>query len=361
MTRLKCTVSYVGKGYDGWQSQKNGKSIQEHLESIISSIENREVHIIGSGRTDAGVSARAQVFCFDTERDMSERKWMGAINAFLPDDIHIMRVEKVPDTFHARYCVRWKKYTYRINDGPYDVFTADTAWQCPIPLDVEKMKECAKIFVGTHDFTSYNSSPLSLYPDQTRTIFSIHVEKKENLIEMEFCGKGFLRYMVRMLSAALIDVGKGKLTIEDVRNTLEMKDKRAARRNAHANGLTLEEVSYFDVIAVNHAGQIREFIASDALPYDSWDRQAIEKNAIAKKGLRAYIFCTRKEQKDLGYFLLKKNENILVLYDSRSVSIVESLKDQITEYLQREGRNPVFQMILSSERNDRYLAFGKCV
>ena len=121
MTRLKCTVSYVGKGYDGWQSQKNGKSIQEHLESIISSIENREVHIIGSGRTDAGVSARAQVFCFNTERDMSERKWMGAINAFLPDDIHIMRVEKVPDTFHARYCVRWKKYTYRINDGPYDV------------------------------------------------------------------------------------------------------------------------------------------------------------------------------------------------------------------------------------------------
>lgn len=345
MTRLKCTVSYVGAHYDGWQSQKNGNSIQEILESVISKIEDREVHIIGSGRTDAGVSARNQVFCFDTERDMGTRKWMGAINAFLPDDIHIGRVEEVPGTFHARYCVRWKKYTYRINDGPYDVFSKDIAYQCPIKLDDEKMKECAELFVGTHDFTSFNSSPLSLYPDQVRTVFSINVKRTGNLIELEYCGKGFLRYMVRMMSAAIIDVGKGKLTVEDVRNTLEKKDKRASRRNAHANGLTLEEVNYFDVISVNHLGQIREFIHSDSLPYKEWDREIIEEHARTKEGTRAYLFCTRKEQKDLGYFLIKEDGNVLVTSDDGIEEIIASLKKQICEYLEREGKNPDFETV----------------
>ena len=89
MKLLKCTVSYIGNRYDGWQSQKSGNGIQDILEAAISRIENRKVSITGSGRTDAGVSARAQVFMFETDRDMSSFRWMGAINAFLPDDIHI--------------------------------------------------------------------------------------------------------------------------------------------------------------------------------------------------------------------------------------------------------------------------------
>ena len=345
MMRLKCTVAYVGARYDGWQSQRKGNSIQEHLEDVISKIENKEVHIIGSGRTDAGVSARNQVFCFDTDRDMSTRKWMGAINAYLPDDIHICKVEEVPETFHARYCVRWKKYTYRINDGPYDVFQKDFAYQCPVKLDETKMEECAKVFVGTHDFTSFNSSPLSLYPDQTRTVFSIDVRRKGNLIELEYCGKGFLRYMVRMMSAAIIDVGKGKLTVEDVRKTLASKDKRASRRNAHANGLTLEEVDYFDVIAVNHLGQIREYIHSDEMPFAEWNRKTIEKNARMKIGDRAYLFCTRKEQRNLGYFLIQEDRNTLVVFEDNTDEIVSSLQEQIQEYLLREGKNSDFETV----------------
>lgn len=359
MIRLKCTVAYIGAHYNGWQSQKKGNSIQEILESTISRIENREVHIIGSGRTDAGVSARNQVFCFDTERDMSTRKWMGAMNAFLPDDIHIREVEEVTGTFHARYCVRWKKYTYRINDGPYDVFSKDYVFQCPVKLDDKKMKECAKLFVGTHDFTSFNSSPLSLYPDQVRTIFYINVKRTGNLVELEYCGKGFLRYMVRMLSAAIIDVGKGKLTVEDVRKTLEKKDKRASRRNAHANGLTLEEVDYFDVIAVNHLGQIREFIHSDALPYKEWNRTVIEKNARAKKGARVYLYCTRKEQKDLGYFLMTEENNLLVTSQENTEEITVSLKEQVQEYLAREGRNPEFETVSVNDCKEHAFLFRK--
>lgn len=359
MTRLKCTVAYIGAHYDGWQSQKNGNSIQEQLESVISKIEDKEVHIIGSGRTDAGVSARNQVFCFDTERDMSMRKWMGAMNAFLPDDIHIKEVTEVPGTFHARYCVRWKKYTYRINDGPYDVFSKDYVFQCPVKLDDEKMKECAQLFVGTHDFTSFNSSPLSLYPDQIRTVFSINVKRTGNLIELEYCGKGFLRYMVRMMSAAIMDAGKGKVTVDDVRETLEKKDKRASRRNAHANGLTLEEVDYFDVIAVNHLGQIREFIHSDVLPFKEWDRAIIEENARTKKGIRVYLFCTRKEQKNLGYFLMMEENNLLVTFEENTDEIITSLEKQICEYLEREGRKPGFETVSVNECKDHAFLFRK--
>ena len=92
MMRYKCVVSYVGRNYSGWQSQRKGDSIQEILEAVIERITQEKVNVIGSGRTDAGVNARAQVFMFDTKREMPTRKWMGAINAFLPDDIHIMSV-----------------------------------------------------------------------------------------------------------------------------------------------------------------------------------------------------------------------------------------------------------------------------
>ena len=118
MMRYKCVVSYVGRNYSGWQSQRKGDSIQEILEAVIERITQEKVNVIGSGRTDAGVNARAQVFMFDTKRKMPARKWMGAINAFLPDDIHIMAVEEEDDCFHARYNVRFKQYNYRKNPFP---------------------------------------------------------------------------------------------------------------------------------------------------------------------------------------------------------------------------------------------------
>ena len=324
---------------------------------LFRSIENRKVSITGSGRTDAGVSARAQVFMFETERDMSSYRWMGAINAFLPDDIHIMDVQEVPYTFHARHSVRMKKYTYRVNDGPYDVFTKDIAYQYCYPLDIEKMKACAKLFVGTHDFTSFNSSPLSEYPDQVRTIRSIEIIRNDNLIEITFCGKGFLRYMVRMLSAAIIDVGSGRITCDDVRAMLELKDKRAGRRNAPASGLTLEEVDYLDRIVVTPKVQIREYLFNEPLPYDSWDRMAIEHNCRTKKGNRVYLFCHGIDMEQIGYFLINEEEAVLVIRDESLYPTALQLQDSILEWMKKEGIRKGLKIMQTCDRDDHMITF----
>ncbi|MGM9942337.1 MAG: tRNA pseudouridine(38-40) synthase TruA [Bulleidia sp.] len=349
MKRLKCTVSYVGNRYDGWQSQKSGNAVQDVLESIISRIENRQVSITGSGRTDAGVSAAAQVFMFDTQRDMSERKWMGAVNAFLPDDIHILNVEHVPDTFHARHCVRWKRYVYRINEGMYDVFSKDRAWQYCRSLDHEKMRECMALFEGKHDFTSLNASPLCEYPDQVRTIF--HTEMKENngLIELEFRGKGFLRYMVRMMAGTVVDVGSGKLTIEDVQKMLACKDKRVRRTNAPANGLTLEEVNYFERIAVNRNVQIREFIDGDDLPYSDWNPALIECQAAEHVQPRVYFFGDGVERNRYGYFLVENSEAKLVCENRNAYELACELDDDIRKWLAKEGLNPEYRTVMMGD------------
>lgn len=353
MKRYKCTVSYVGANYEGWQSQNDHGSIQEHLEEVISKIANEPIRIMGSGRTDAGVNARGQVFMFDTQRDMSCRKWMGAINAFLPKDIHILNVEEEDMNFHARYCVRYKKYSYRVNDGPYDVFTKDIADQCQMPLDIERMEQCTHVFEGTHDFTSFNSSPLSEYPDQVRTVYKINLIREGHMIRMDFYGKGFLRYMVRMMAAAIIDVGKHKKTITDVQQMLDKKDRTIPRHNAPAQGLTLEYVDYFDMVALNHLGQIREYIYSDPLPDSSWNLVQIGKDIQEENYPQYYYFCTRNTQESLGYFVVDSNISELVLFDLSSACIADSLDEQIRKFLIQKGLNPEYDVLCEKDREYR--------
>ncbi len=266
MIRYACTVCYVGRNYDGWQTQRNGNSIQEKLEEVLSRICDAPIRITGSGRTDAGVSARGQVFHFDTERDMTEYKWYGAINAFLPDDIHVMSIVKVPRTFHARYSVRWKNYKYRINVGKYDVFQKDNCYQLCRPLDLEKMREGSQYLLGTHDFTSYNASSLEQYPDQRRPIYDITITQEGDIVTLSYTGKGFLRYMVRMMSGTLIEVGLGKYKPVQVKEILDQKDKRACHKNAPANGLTLNEVKYFQTAVLEDTVMVREYLEYDQLP-----------------------------------------------------------------------------------------------
>lgn len=307
MNRYRCVVEYMGGKYDGWQSQTLGTSIQEQIEAALLRITGKKTNIIASGRTDAGVNARMQVFMFDTEREMKERKWMGAINAFLPDDIHILDVKLVTFRFHARYNVRWKKYAYRINIGPYDVFTKDYEYQCPIKLDFEAMKQAAQYLVGTHDFTSLNSSPLSEYPDQTRTIQSIDLQENNGHIVITYCGKGFLRYMVRMMSAQLIEAGRHRIMPQDIEKILAAKSRTKARRNAPACGLTLEEVNYFEIAALDEGGMIREYLQGDDLPTGM-----TLKETEAEMGSRTYplhlVMTTRHSQQMLARVVITPGE-----------------------------------------------------
>ena len=337
MRRFRCTVSYVGNAYDGWQSQRNGRSVQEQIEEVLHAIAHTKINITASGRTDAGVSARAQVFHFDSDMDLSARKWMGALNGRLPKDIHIMDIEETDQLFHARYNVRMKQYAYRVNLGPYDVFTKDTAYQCPVKLDTGKMEQASKYLIGTHDFTSFNSNPLSETPDQVRTVTDIVFEKNGNILTMYFTGKGFLRYMVRMMSAALIEVGKGKMEPEGVKRMLDARSKTIARKNAPANGLTLEWVDYFEVCALNEQAMIREFLAMDEkMPAPLTKLEGDVKEAAWP---RIYAMTTRSSQQLLGVFraLSKAQGCVLEVFDENDLPKAQSLREQLTEWLRKNG------------------------
>lgn len=319
--RYKCTVSYIGANYKGWQSQLENTSISEAIEASLKRITNKDIVITGSGRTDAKVNAKGQVFHFDSELEMSEYKWKGAINAFLPKDIYIEKAEKVHDTFHARHTVKEKEYEYHIMTN-YDVYKKDYALYYPYPLDLTKMKEASKVFIGKHNFTSFNASPLEEYPDQVRTIKEIIFKEVDNEIIITFIGKGFLRYMVRMMVAALIEVGKEKMNKEDIIYLLEHPSKTGFSKNVEAQGLTLKEVKYFDVLALNEEGMIREFIDGDI--------------DIKGEG-KVFAFTTRHSQELLGYLDIKDNEAILYVYNEKELNIAHSLEDELLSRLKEDN------------------------
>lgn len=343
MRRFRCTVSYKGRNYDGWQSQRNGCSVQEVIEAVISRIAGEHIVITAAGRTDAGVNAHGQVFHFDCELNLSAYKWQGAINGYLPDDIHIMSVEETDERFHARYCVRRKQYDYRIQLNHYDVLSNDYAWQCPYPLDVEKMKEAAEYLKGTHDFTAFNSSSPKEYPDQVRTVSDIRFEQQGDMLKISFIGKGFLRYMVRMMSAQLIEAGRGKIEPEAVGRMLAERSRTGMRRNAAPQGLTLEAIDYFEICALNEQGMIREYLDGDPLPPGK-RLDELEEEVRTGAFPRIYAFSTRHSQQILGTFILcDKDSGSLFLHEpEESMQAAESLLPQLYEWAGKNGCHPGF-------------------
>ena len=242
--RYKATVSYDGSGYYGWQSQNDKPSVQQKLNEAISHITNETVSITGSGRTDSRVHAYGQTFHFDTDKKFADLAL--SINSQLPDDIHVIKVEEVSDDFHARYDVRWKHYDYLINNGPYDPLKRNYCVHEQEKLDTELMKKAGDVFLGEHDFTSFNATKKQEIANQTRTIYNISVASDGNMIRISFYGSGFLRYMVRMLAQTMIEAGKGKITANEIREMLDKKDKEACHYNGQPQGLYLMEVGYQD-------------------------------------------------------------------------------------------------------------------
>jgi tRNA pseudouridine38-40 synthase len=242
--RLKVTVAYNGANFVGWQRQSKGRTVQKTIEDVISVILNQPTEITASGRTDSGVSAVGQVFHFDSDVSIPDLQWQKALNTQLPDDIYIKDVSMVSQDFHARFNVISKRYDYSIQTGNYDVFSYPFVYQLNRPLDLEKMRECAILFVGEHDFTSFNATPIETIPYQIRTVKRLDIIDEGDKVRLIFEGKGFLRYMVRMITQVLIEIGLGRLTQYDVIKMFELNNKEACKLNAPAQGLTLVEVRY---------------------------------------------------------------------------------------------------------------------
>ena len=242
--RYKVTLAYDGNNYVGFQSQKNGLAIQDVIEKALKIIFKEDIRIVMASRTDAGVHAKGQVFHFDSDKKKDTYKLKGSINALIPKDIHIIEVKNVSDKFHARYSVKSKTYEYLINTGEYDVFLDGYAYQCFYKLDVELMKKASKLFLGTHDFSSFNTTPYKDKENQTRTISEFKIIKKKDLLVIRITGDGFLRNMVRIMVGTLIDLGRGQKSIEDIKKMLAIPSKNTKRYNITGNGLYLVKIKY---------------------------------------------------------------------------------------------------------------------
>ena len=242
--RIKMILSYDGSHYAGWQRQENAVGIETIVMQAMERIHHHPVMIYASGRTDAGVHAFGQVIHFDTEITMDEEHWVRAMNALLPCDIRIQAAERAADDFHARFDAVRKRYDYWISYDYKNPFLARYRSLYRGRLDVERMNECAKKLLGTHDFTSFTSSRIDPRKSRIRTLYRCDVNEEENGVHFRLEGNSFLRYMVRMIVGTLIEAGKGRLSAEDVEKILNEKDKHACRYKADAGGLYLVNVWY---------------------------------------------------------------------------------------------------------------------
>ncbi|MFS1514647.1 tRNA pseudouridine(38-40) synthase TruA [Chengkuizengella sp. SCS-71B] len=249
MRNICMIVSYDGTSYSGFQTQIKQKTIQDVIEEKLQKITGEDIKIISSGRTDAGVHARAQVFNFHTNSSIPSTRWCLAINDWLPQDIIVRAAFDVPLDFHARKYAKSKTYVYSINNHRYkDVFRQKYQLHYPRQLNVEEMKTALEVIVGEHDFTSF----CSLKSDKTSHIRTIHratlEEYKyldlEHRIDITISGSGFLRQMVRIIVGTLLEIGAGKKKSEDMIAILNAKDRLKAGPTALSSGLTLWEVQY---------------------------------------------------------------------------------------------------------------------
>ncbi len=242
--RYKVTLAYNGNNYVGFQSQINGLAIQDAIEKAIKIIFKEDIRIIMASRTDAGVHAYGQVIHFDSEKKMDAYKLKGSLNALTPKDIHISKVEIVSNKFHCRFDVKSKTYEYLINVGEYNVFLDGFAYQCYYKLDLDLMKKGAELFLGTHDFSSFNTTPYEDKKDQVRTISEFKITKNKDLIKIRVTGDGFLRNMVRIMVGTLIDLGRGQKNLKDIENMLLCPSKNTKRYNITGSGLYLVKIRY---------------------------------------------------------------------------------------------------------------------
>ena len=247
---FKLTIQYDGTDFHGWQMQDGLRTVQGELTKALSLVDGRDVVIHGSGRTDAGVHAEGQVASVQLQRTISTGKLRSAINGNIGKDVRVLEAEVVPDEFHARYSALEKTYLYRIVNGPVlSPFLLRYAHHDARHFDLKLMTDCARLFLGTHDWTAFSSAQ-SDSANKTRTVTGLTIISRRderagcNVIEMTVSADGFLRYMVRSIAGTLMAAGRGELDNELVLRAINEGDRSLAGATAPACGLTLVSVRY---------------------------------------------------------------------------------------------------------------------
>ncbi len=241
----KLFISYDGTHYCGWQSQPNGNSVQNKIENALKIILKENISLICSGRTDAGVHAKEQIAHFSTDTKFSINSLIFSLNGILANDIRINSIEKVDDSFHARYSAIGKTYRYYFSFGtthsPFNKLYSCHVKESTIDLDL--IKKASLYFIGEHDFKSF-ANESDNKKNTIRTIFKIVVEKDENGFYIEFTGNGFLYKMIRNIVGTLLEIGNKKISLDQIEKILLAKDRKKAKKAAPAKGLFLIKVHY---------------------------------------------------------------------------------------------------------------------
>lgn len=255
MRHIKLLLEYDGSNYQGWQSQKTGNTIQDILSERIVSITGNQIRLVGASRTDAGVHALGQVAAFSTTSDLGIDVLKRALNAKLPDDIRVLTIEETDGTFNPRFDALKKRYIYLMSTGRNEsAFLHKYRWQMKASLDLDAMKKAALLLIGEHDFSSLRGSGCSakttLRQIHSLEITALHamefmsVSIRGDYIKISIEANAFLRHMVRNIVGTLVEVGKGKIAVEDVSAILNARDRTKAGPTAPAAGLFLEKVFY---------------------------------------------------------------------------------------------------------------------
>jgi len=244
-------IAYDGTDFYGYQRQKNQRTVQQELENALKQLYGFTIDIKAAGRTDAGAHARCQAANFLAPPAVPTARLPWALNALLPGDIRVWEAKEVPLDFHARFSARGKKYTYTIDCSRiYQVMERRYSWHCPEKLAVEEMNRGGETLRGTHDFKLFQASGNHVN-DTVRTLWEVKVEDNpvKEIMSITVTGNGFLYKMVRFLAGALVEIGRGRLSTEELARVLHGETNHApeSRRKwpaLPARGLCLEEVYY---------------------------------------------------------------------------------------------------------------------
>lgn len=237
-------IEYDGSGFNGWQFQNNGVSVQEKVEYALGFVADHPVRVVCAGRTDTGVHALGQVVHFDTQSQRSERSWVFGANANLPKSVAVIWAREVSEAFHARFSARARRYRYVIFNRPVrPTFLAYRVTWDHRPLDVERMSEASACLVGEHDFSAYRASECQA-KSPVRTVHELKVFRKDDLVIIDIQANAFLHHMVRNIAGVLMAIGAGEQPVGWSRQVLHSRERALGGVTAPPYGLYLVDVDY---------------------------------------------------------------------------------------------------------------------
>ncbi len=242
--RIALGLHYDGSGFHGWQSQREGATVQDALETALAAIAGHSLRVNCAGRTDAGVHALGQVAHFDTEAARPTEAWVRGVNAHLPASVAVQWAAAVPEEFHARMSAIERSYIYLLQvSAVRPALLAGKIGWFHLPLDLAQMRDAAAHLVGPHDFSAFRAAECQA-KSPARDLREVSIEERGGLLVLRFRADAFLQHMVRNIVGSLVQVGKGKCDAAWIRDVLESRDRKLAAPTFAPDGLYLERVSY---------------------------------------------------------------------------------------------------------------------